>query len=72
MKEQEVALKMLEMAILETHIFKIVCRSMPPDPPTKFVPMALVVPPSFENPRSTPCNLGYKPRDIVITISVTL
>ena len=36
---------MLEMAILETHIFKTFWGSMPPDPPRKLAPLALVVPP---------------------------
>ena len=42
---------MLEMAILETQIFKNVGASMPPDPPIKLAPSALVdaPPPPFEN-----------------------
>ena len=48
---------MLEMAILETQIFKIFIGDMPPDPPRKLAPSALVdaPPPSpFENPGSAP------------------
>ena len=41
---------MLEMAILETQIFKNFGASMPPDPPIKLAPSALVdAPPPFEN-----------------------
>ena len=42
----EICLKMLEMAILETQIFKHFCRSMPPDPPRKLGPSAFVGSPS--------------------------
>ena len=37
--------KMLEMAILETHIFKNFWGGHAPDPPIKLVPLALIVPP---------------------------
>ena len=42
LKEHKICLKMLEMAILETQIFKNFCGSMPPDPPRKLAPSALV------------------------------
>ena len=54
--EQEIGLKMLKMAILETLIFKILWGSMQPTPlDSSLAPTALMVPPlSFENPRSAP------------------
>ena len=45
LNEYEICLKMLEMAILETHIFKTFWGNMPPDPPRKLAPLALIVPP---------------------------
>ena len=45
LNEYEICLKMLEMAILETHIFKTFWGSMPPDPPRKLAPLTLIVPP---------------------------
>ena len=59
LNEYEICLKMLEMAILETQIFKIFWGGgMPPDPPRKLAPLALVgappPPPPFENLESAP------------------
>ena len=45
--EQEIGLKMLKMAVLETQTFKIFWGSMPPDPPKKLAPTALAVPSFF-------------------------
>ena len=45
LNEYEICLKMLEMAILETHISEISRGGMPPDPPRKLAPLALIVPP---------------------------
>ena len=58
---------MLEMAILDIQIFKIFCGSMPPDPPRKLAPLALVgvrpppPRPSFQNPGSAPANVNEFP-----------
>ena len=55
---------MLEMAILDIQIFKIFCGSMPPAPPRKLAPLALVgapPPPSFQNPGSAPANVNEFP-----------
>ena len=46
LNEYKTCLKMLEMAILETHIFKTFWGSMPPDPPRKLALSALVLPTS--------------------------
>ena len=54
LNEYEIGLKMLEMAILEIQIFKNFWGSMPPHPPGKFVPSALVGDPPFESPGSVP------------------
>ena len=45
LNKYEICLKILEMAILETHIFKTFWESMPPDLPRKLAPSALVLPP---------------------------
>ena len=45
---------MLEIAILETQIFKNFRGSIHPDPPRKLAPLALVAVPPLENPESTP------------------
>ena len=45
LNEYEICLKMLEMAILEPHIFKTFWGNMPQDPPRKLAPSALVVSP---------------------------
>ena len=51
--EYEVCLKMLEMANLETQIFKTFRKGMPQDPSRKLAPLALVMLPS-ESPGSAP------------------
>ena len=52
--EQEIGLKMLEMAILETQIFKIFCGSMPQTPLETLCLWCLwcPAPPPFKNPSS--------------------
>ena len=45
LNEYEICLKMLEMAILETHIFKTFWGEYAPRLPRKLVPLALIVPP---------------------------
>ena len=42
-----VIIKMLEMAVLETQIFKIFWGSIPPDTPKKLAPTALAAPSLF-------------------------
>ena len=54
LKEQEICLKKLEMAILQTQNFKDFWGSMPPDSPRKLAPTALVLPSPFES-------LGFAP-----------
>ena len=49
--EQEIGLKMLEMANLKTQIFKIFWGGDAPRLPGKLASMALVLPHPFENPR---------------------
>ena len=52
LNEHKICLEMLEMAILETQIFKNFWGSMHPDPPRKLAPSALVSAPPFANPGS--------------------
>ena len=52
LNEYEICLKLLQMAILETQIFKNFWGSMPPNPPRKLTSSALVVIPSFEGAES--------------------
>ena len=62
LNKHKICLKMLEMAILETQIFKNFCGSMPPDPPRKLAPSALVAalpPPPFANPGTASAVLYY-------------
>ena len=50
---------MLEMAILETQIFKNFWGSMPPEPPRKLAHLAKVASPPFESSGSTPAFMGF-------------
>ena len=56
---------MLEMAILDIQIFKIFCGSMPPDPPRKLAPLALVgvrpPPPLISKSWIRPCKCEWIP-----------
>ena len=55
LNKYKICLKMLEMAILETQIFKNFWESMPPDPPWKAHTFAVHgAPPPFESPESVP------------------
>ena len=53
LNEYESCLKILEMAILETHIFKNFWRSMPPDPPESSRLRRSLCSSSFESPGPT-------------------
>ena len=56
--KQGTRLKMHEMAILETQIFKRFWGTMPPDPPRKLAPSALAVPLLFQNPGSATAQIS--------------
>ena len=45
LNEYRIYLKMLEMAVLKTQIFKNFWGSMTPNPPTKLAPLVLIIPP---------------------------